>query len=173
MSIFHKRHDQPYRYENSIRGVIAAARAGGGRRWDEIDLDVNMSKDGVIVNTHWTRPLLHDAFIDPQHHIDRHATVASLTWAELHRLHSPEGYRINTLETMLTICAEHHIGARIEPKADHRFEDARVWATVKADADAKRCRVRGYSIRNLGGPGAGVRRVRAMNAGGIPSNVIR
>lgn len=183
MSIFHKRHRAPYHTENSLRGIRTAARATkrvarriGNRivrqrvkRWNEIDLDVNMTSDGVIVNTHWGMPLLKDGFIDPKGEIPKHAHVRDLTWAQISRLHTKDGYHIRTLERAITECAAFGIGARVEPKVDVRFEDVAVWLPIKAHADKVGCRIKGYSIRNLGGKGAGVRRVEAMRAAGIPA----
>jgi len=175
MSIFHKKHSVLYHTENSLRGIRAAAkmmRRVRGRlvhRWNEIDLDLTMTKDGVIVNSHWGRPLLKDGFIDPEGKIGKQARTHDLTWEEIHRLHTKDGYRIRKLETALRECARVGIGARLEPKVDVRFEDVETWLPVKAQADRLGVKVKGYSIRNLGGKGAGVRRVEAMKAAGIPA----
>lgn len=186
MSIFHKKHGVPYHVENSLRGIRAAAKARRrlrkivrGRvvrrwvkRWNEIDLDVTMTSDGVIVNSHWGRPLAKDGFIDPLGLIPRNARTHDLTWAQVRRLHTRDGYKIRKLTTQLSECARVNIGARVEPKVDVRFEDVETWKPIKAHADAVGCRIKGYSIRNLGGHGAGVRRVDAMREAGIPSVVI-
>lgn len=170
MSIWHKKHSQPYHVENSLRGIRFAAAHG----WDEIDLDLNISKDNIIVNTHWSRPLWKDGFKDPQHKTKKMTFVKSMTWATLSRLYADPGhYKINTLQTALRECKKHHIGARLEPKADKRFEDVETWIPVKKYADKHGVKVKGYSIRNLGGRNAGVRRVKAMKAAGIEARVIR
>lgn len=183
MSIFHKRHGVPYHTENSLRGIRAAAKARKrvrrivrGRsifrrvpRWNEIDIDVTMTKDGVICGNHWGRPLLKDGFIDPLGKISKQTRIHELTWAQVQRLHTRDGYRIRRLTVLLDACAQNGIGARVEPKVDVRFEDPEVWLPIKAHADKVGCRIKGYSIRNLGGKGAGVRRVEAMKAAGIPA----
>lgn len=186
MSIFHKKHRDPYHEENSLRGIIRAAKArrrirrivrgrsirSWVRRWNEIDIDLTITKDGVVVGNHWGRPLLKDGFIDPLGKISKQARIHELTWDEVKRLHTRDGYRIRRVETLLAACAEHGIGARLEPKVDSRFEDVETWLPIKAYATKVGCRVKGYSIRNLGGKGAGVRRVEAMRKAGIPANPI-
>ena len=183
MSIFHKSRRQKYHTENSLRGIVRAARARKRvrrivrgrsvrrwvRRWNEIDIDVTMTKDGVVVGNHWGRPLLKDGFIDPLGKISKQARIHELTFAEVQRLHTRNGYRIRRLTVLLDACAKNGIGARVEPKVDKRFEDVETWLPIKAHADKVGCRIKGYSIRNLGGKGAGVRRVEAMKAAGIPA----
>lgn len=187
MSIFHKAKRVAYHTENSLRGIRRAAKARKQvrrivrgrlirrwvRRWDEIDLDVTMTADGVIVGNHWGRPLLKDGFIDPLGKISKQTRIHDLTWAQVKRLHTKDGYKIRRLTVLLDTCARNGIGARIEPKVDKRFEDVETWLPIKAHADKVGAKVKGYSIRNLGGKGAGKRRVDAMNAAGIPSKVIR
>jgi glycerophosphoryl diester phosphodiesterase len=169
VSIFHLKHPHPKHEENSLRGIRKAARRG----FDEIDLDLQMTKDGAIVVTHWPRPMIRDGFRDPAGKLRRTRTVASMTLAEVTRLRTKHGgYRIQPLRAALAQCARSGIGARLEPKGDRRFENEALWVGVKREADALGAKVRGYSIRNLGGRGAGVRRVRAMNAAGIKSKVI-
>lgn len=171
--IFHRHGNQPYRFENSFRGILHAVRHGYRR----IDLDVQMTKDGVLVNTHWARPMLKDTFFDPKHRLkNKHLTVNQMTWEQVQRLQSKGGYKIRTLNAALKYCAEHGLGATIEPKTDaplNRFEKKETWVPVKAFADSVGCDLRGYSIRNYGGKNAGVRRVNAMRAAGIPAVPIR
>lgn len=166
MSIFHKHKGQPYHTENSLRGIRKAARAG----WDEIDLDVTMTLDGVLVNNHWDKPWK-DGFRGPK--LTRRTSIRKSLWADVQHWRAPGGYRINTVDRAVTECGRRHIGARLEPKADKRLEIVAVWQHVALHAKHVGARVKGYSIRNLGGRGAGVRRVHAMRAGGIPANPIR
>lgn len=186
MSIFHKKHGVPYHTENSLRGIRKAAaarkrvrRTVRGRsvfrrvpRWNEIDIDVTMTSDGVVVGNHWGRPLLKDGFIDPLGKISKQTRIHELTWDQVSRLHTKDGYKIRRLTVLLDACASNKIGARVEPKVDKRFEDVETWRPIKAHADKVGCRIKGYSIRNLGGKGTGVRRVEAMRAAGIPANPI-
>jgi glycerophosphoryl diester phosphodiesterase len=169
VSIFHLKHPHPKHEENSLRSIREASRRG----FDEIDLDLQITRDGAVVVTHWPRPMLRDGFRDPAGKLRRTRTVASMTLAEVLRLRTKRGnYQILTLREALQECARLHIGARLEPKGDRRFENADLWRGVKREADSVGAKVRGYSIRNLGGRGAGVRRVSAMKAAGIPAKVI-
>lgn len=172
MRIFHvNRPDEPYHRGNSLRGIRRAARAG----WDAIDLDLQMTRDGVVVNTHWARPMLRDGFRDPLEKISPKRPVSRMTWEQVSRLvagRRPRRYKIQRLERVLRACARRGIVAYLEPKADERFEDPAIWRYVAAVADDVGCELRGRSIRNLGGFGAGTRRVRAMEAAGIPAKTI-
>jgi hypothetical protein len=198
VSIFHLKHPHPKHEENSLRGIRKAARAKKWvrkglrlrrvRRYTETDLDQQMTKadphcpvckpgtcKGHMVGTHWPEPMVHDGFRDPLGKLPRHTKVSEMTLPEVQRLEAGpkrHPYRIMTVERELLECARVNIGARLEPKGDKRFEDVEVWRPVKAYADSVGAHVRGYSIRNLGGKGAGVRRVRSMEAAGIPSKVI-
>lgn len=172
MRIFHvNRPDEPYHRGNSLRGIRRAARNG----WPAIDLDLQMTRDGVVVNTHWDRPMLRDGFRDPWRQIPKEKRVRNMTWNQVSRLVAgrlPRRYKIHRVERVLKACARRGIIAFVEPKGDPRFEDPAVWRYVAAVADDVGCDLRGRSIRNLGGFGAGVRRVKAMRAAGIPANVI-
>lgn len=169
MSIFHLKWPHMKHEENSLRGIEKAAR----RRDDEIDIDLQMTKDGVIVGCHWPRPMVRDGFHDPKHCLRRTRTVRSMTWEQVKRLRTRKGnYHISRIESLLKKCAEEGVIARLEPKGDKRFEDVEVWREVKAEAKKHGAKVRGYSLRNSGGRGAGVRRVAAMKKAGIPSKVI-
>jgi glycerophosphoryl diester phosphodiesterase len=145
MSIFHlkgKKHR-----ENSLRGIRKAARARRRRfgrfvrRWNEIDIDGLITKDGVEIGCHWPHPLQRDDFRDPQHKIGLHANVRSLTWAEVARLRTPDGYHISTLDALMRECARLGIGMRIEPKGDPRFRELERWHSIKARADKYGCRL--------------------------------
>lgn len=166
--ILHVRKGEPYHRENSIRGVRRAKRRG----YDAIDIDLQMTRDGVIVATHWGQPLLRDGFRDPQGKITKRARVRNLTWAEVQRLEAPGGYRIQRLETILRECARKGIIAVLEPKADTRFEKPAVWQHVAAMADDLGAHIAGYTIRTLPMAGAGARRAAAMRAAGIDAHVI-
>lgn len=168
LKIYHVAKGVAYHLENSIRGIRKAARLGYGA----IDLDLNMTKDGVIVCTHWNRALLKDGFVDPLKRIQVNALISELTWAQVKRLRAPEGYRIQRLETMLRECKKNRIIAYLEPKGDKRFELDITWVYIKAAAKRAKCKIRVRSIRHLGGRNAGVRRVRAARRQRILAKVI-
>lgn len=166
--IFHIRKGQKYHLENSIRGVRTAKRTGH----DSIDIDLQMTADGVIVATHWGQPILKDGFTDPAGKLPKRARVRNRTWAEISRLRAPGGYRILRLDAILREAARLGIKVVLEPKNDARFEQVAAWEHVAAMADDLGCHIAGYSIKNLGGPGAGTRRVNAMKAAGIDAHTI-
>jgi hypothetical protein len=184
VSIYHKPKGVKYHVENSLRGIRAAARAtkhvwrrvrGRRRRilvdkWDEIDLDLTMTKDGVLVDNHWDKPYK-DGFRG--RNLTPRTSIRKSLWADVSTWRTPDNYRIHKMETAITECAKRGIGARIEPKNDKRLENPDVYRPLKRHADAVGCKLRGYSIRTLGGRGAGARRVNAMREAGIPANVIR
>lgn len=161
--IYHVPHGTPYRVENSLRGVRRAARLG----YDAIDLDLQITSDGVVVCTHWGQPLLKDGFYDPLGRIKRTARVRDLTWRQVQRLRTRDGYRIRRLRRVLKECRRVGIEACVEPKADSRFKRDRVWTSIRADADHTKARVSVRSLRNLPIPGAGTRRVKAARRAGF------
>jgi glycerophosphoryl diester phosphodiesterase len=116
--------------ENSLRGIRKAARLG----YDAIDLDILITKDGVIVVCHWDRPLLKDQFYDPARKIQLHDMVRELTWEQVKGLRAPGGYRILRVETALAACARARIIAYLEPKDDPRFAADEPWQHIKTVA---------------------------------------
>lgn len=163
MRVFHKAHRTPYHVENSIRGIRKAKRAG----YAGIDLDLQITKDGVIVNTHWPRPMMRDGFRDPKRKLRRWRTVGSMTWAEVSRLRAPGGYRINTLDRALAECARVGITAVVEPKGDKRFLNQAVWDGIKASANRHHARITGYTLL------ANSRALTFMNKAGVPSHPLK
>lgn len=121
--IFHVKAPIKKHVENSLRGIRRAARG----RYDAIDLDLQMTADGVIVGTHWGRPMVHDGFHDPQGKIPRYRPVRRLRWIQLARLVAPGGYHIQTIETLLRGCERRGLVAVLEPKGDPRFEQEWPW----------------------------------------------
>lgn len=128
MRIFHVKWPIYKHVENSLKGIRKAARLG----YDAIDLDILITKDGVIVICHWDRPLLKDNFYDPLHRIQVRAMVRELTWEQIHRLEAPGGFRIQRIETALAACARLKIIAYLEPKDDPRLAEDWVWQHIRA-----------------------------------------
>lgn len=126
MNIFHVRFPIMKHVENSLRGIRKAARLG----YDAIDLDLLITKDGVIVVCHWDRPLLKDKFYDPARKVQTHDLVRELTWEQVKGLRAPGGYRIMRVETALAACARAKIIAYLEPKDDPRFAADGPWAHI-------------------------------------------
>lgn len=167
-SIFHLAWPHWKHEENSLRGIRFAATHGYG--W--IDLDLQITKDGVIVVTHWARPQRRDAFHDPRRKIGPDVPVSHLTWKQVRRLRTTDGYRIVRVERALRACARYGVGAYVEPKADKRFELDAPWAHMKAVAEDLGADLRARSIRDLGGRDAGWRRMQAAKRNGVPGKVI-
>lgn len=133
-SILHVQWPTPKHVENSIRGVRRAKR----RRKKSIDLDLQMTKDGVIVGTHWALPMVHDGFFDPLGKISRHTPISELTWAEVSRLRAVtrgRAYRIHRIEELLAACERYGRVALLEPKGDHRFRADPPWQHITLVAD--------------------------------------
>lgn len=181
--VFHIKRGERYHTENSIRGVRKAKRLG----YDAIDIDLQMTApckptdphycgnpkcEGHVVATHWDYPIDKDGFTDPLHRLGKRARVRRLTLSQVLRLIAPGRYRILPVEKMLAACHRYGVKAVLEPKGDPRFEDVAVWQHIAQMADDLGCHLAGYSIRDLGGPGAGERRVAAMRAAGIDAHVI-
>lgn len=130
LTIFHVKFPIMKHIENSLRGIRRAARLG----YDAIDIDILMTKDGVIVACHWDRPQLRDGFHDPNHRVAVHQTVRNTNWADLKGLRAGDGYRIQRIEIMLAACARARIIAYLEPKDDPRFAAEGPWLHIKAVA---------------------------------------
>lgn len=144
--IFHIAHGTPYHVENSITGLHKAKRAG----FKHIDLDAQVTKDGHVVITHWSRPMLRDGFRDPLHKLGRHRKVASLTLEQVRRLRTRDGFRIHTAWSMFGHAADLGLAVMLEVKADRRFTEVEVMRQVRADANDQECVVRVMTLSNLG-----------------------
>jgi glycerophosphoryl diester phosphodiesterase len=149
--IFHVEWPRWKHEENSVRGARYASRHG----YDAIDLDLQTTADGFIVVTHWARPIRRDRFRDPRHKIGPNRPVSKLDWWQVRRLHTPDGYRIRTVEHMLRICARLGLVALLEPKGDPRFKRVETWRHIAQVADDVGCTV---SVRAL-----------PENAGALPA----
>lgn len=117
--------------ENSLRGIRRAAR----RDYDAIDIDLQMTKDRIIVGTHWARPLKRDGFRDPEGKIPRYRPVRQMTWIQVHRLVAPKRYRIQRIERLLRACARRGVIALLEPKGDKRFAEDWPWEYMRDVAE--------------------------------------
>ncbi|MBO9523905.1 MAG: hypothetical protein J7518_20415 [Nocardioidaceae bacterium] len=146
--IYHVPHGTPYHQENSLRGIRKAAAEG----YTSIDLDMQMTKDGVIVGTHWGQPMLRDGFRDPLLPLARKARVADMKWRRVRRLRTKDGgYRIQRLETLLAECARLDIEAVLEPKSDPRFRTVATWQRIRVMQRVAKARIAAYALPELGG----------------------
>lgn len=170
--IYHVPHGTPYHRENSVRGIRHAAAArnpDGTRVYTSIDLDLQMTKDGRIVGTHWGQPMLRDGFRDPLLPMARKARVKDMTWRRVRRLVVPKGFwRIQRLETLLRECARLDLEAVLEPKGDPRFHQEGTWRRIRIMRRMTGARVAVYALPELGGAAS----VAAAKAAGFPAWVI-
>ncbi len=113
----HFLHADNYRFENSVQGLAHAAK-----HQKAIDLDVNITKDGVAVNTHWADVLKRGGFYDPKHKIPKDARISELTAKEVFRLRSKDGYRIHSMKFMLRRAAKLGVRVEYEAKGSKPFE---------------------------------------------------
>jgi hypothetical protein len=143
--IGHVKAPTPKHVENSNRGDRRAKRHGKRSN----DLDMQITQDRRIVNTHWARPMIHDGFRDPHGEIPRGRMVRNMTWAEVSRLVAgrfPRRYKIRSIEQALRHCARVGIVAVLEPKGDRRFTEDWPWRHIAAVAEDVGCTV---SVRAL------------------------
>ena len=127
----HFLHADNYRFENSVQGLKSAAK-----HEHAIDLDVNITKDGVPVNTHWSDVLKRGGFYDPLHKIPKDARISQLTAKEVFRLRSKDGYRIHSMKYMLRKAAKLHVRVEYEAKGSKPFEYGK--GGLKHFTDAKK-----------------------------------
>lgn len=107
-----------YAFENSPAGIQFAAEHG----YSSIDLDMQITKDGVPVATHWSQPMAKDGFFDPEHKLRPNTKVSDMTLAEVMRLRNKDGQsRIFPVETMIAELKKHGIAGDLEAKDDPRF----------------------------------------------------
>lgn len=144
-SIFHVSYPRMKHEENSNRGDREAKR----RDKRGTDLDILITHDGRVVNTHWPRPMERDGFRDPYRKLPRNARVADMTWEEVRRLRAgrwPRRYHIRSIEAALKHCARLGLVAVLEPKGDPRFKQQQVWDHIARVAEDVGCSV---SVRAL------------------------
>lgn len=130
-AIAHPVKGEPYHRVNSLRGIRRAARQG----YKRIDLDLSITKDGVVVVNHWPRLMVRDGFRDPLHQLNPRTPIRRMLWANVKRLRTLGGYRVVTLLRALKECAAYDIEPVLEPKGDPRFETVRIWQQIHVTAD--------------------------------------
>lgn len=163
-----------YAFENSPAGIAFAAKRG----YSSIDLDMQITKDGVPVATHWSQPMKKDGFYDPEHKLSPNTKVSQMTLAEVTRLRNKDGQsRIYPIATMLGELKKHGIAGDLEAKNDPRFASQEVMSQlanmvrrsgVKANlksinygprsmAVLKEAQAQGFWVRTAHGAGHGQR----------------
>jgi glycerophosphoryl diester phosphodiesterase len=130
-AIAHPAKGEPYHRVNSLRGIRRAAAQG----YQRIDLDLSITKDGVIVVNHWPRLMVRDGFRDPLHQVHPSTPIHRLLWVQVKRLRTLGGYRVVTLLRALRECAAYDLEPVLEPKGDPRFEKVATWAQIHRIAE--------------------------------------
>lgn len=118
---FHRKSGQPYALENSIQGIDYAASHG----YKAIDIDVMVTKDGVLVGSHAWEPLqsgITGGFKDPTGKLDKDTRLSEMTLAEVRRLRHKDGYRISTLEELIIHAKSRGINLILEMKVPSKIE---------------------------------------------------
>lgn len=122
--VFHVHKGQPYRFEDSFRGVKLAK----AQKYGWIDLDCHVTKDGVLVITHWPRPR-HEGFRvpgatpgSPEADLNvrishEGATIEDLTWAEVEQLRTPDHYRIWRADDLVPVALRLGLNVELELKS--------------------------------------------------------
>lgn len=107
-----------YAFENSPAGIKFAAEHG----YASIDIDLQITKDGVPVATHWSKPMAKDGFYDPLGQLKPKTKVSQMTLAEVMRLRNKDGQsRIYPLASMIGELKKNGIAGDFEAKDDPRF----------------------------------------------------
>jgi hypothetical protein len=116
-----------YAFENSPAGIAFAAKHG----FSSIDIDMQITKDGVPVATHWSQPMKKDGFYDPEHKISPGTKVSQMTLAEVMRLRNKDGQsRILPMSTMIQELKKHNIAGDLEAKNDPRFASDQIMGSL-------------------------------------------
>lgn len=116
-----------YAFENSPAGIAFAAKHG----YSSIDLDMQITKDGVPVATHWSQPMKKDGFFDPEHKISPGTKISQMTLAEVMRLRNKDGQsQIYPMSTMIGLLKKHNLAGDLEAKNDRRFASDQVMGSI-------------------------------------------
>ena len=118
---------ETYAFENTPAGIKFAAENG----YESIDLDMLLTKDGVLVGTHYTEPMKKDGFYDPLGKLDEDSKVSEMTFDEVKRLRNEDGQsRIYPMSTMIEHLKKNGIAGDLEAKNDPRFATDEVMGEV-------------------------------------------
>lgn len=141
---------RPYKHvENSVAGVRRARRRGD----PAIDIDLQITADGVIVACHDNQPLLH-GFHDPLGRLPRDMKISEHPWAQVRRLVAFTGgraYPIRRIERIFRACHRYGRIAVVEPKANRDFGLNWPWQHMALAADDLGCTVSVRALRELHG----------------------
>lgn len=160
-------HFEPYYRNDSIDGLNWAVRHG----YNAIDLNFQVTRDRVIVNTHWSQPLLH-GFHDPLGKIAKNARIKDLTWREVSRLRAPGGHRIRTMNRMLAEAKKRNLRVEFEAKNSPAFTDPAIWARVNKRANQLHLSLQMKVESWVAVPGGAPAILAAAKAGGVGARIV-
>lgn len=115
----------PYAFENSPEGVRHAAKNG----YSYIDIDLQVTKDGVIVASHTVDPLQKDirwgGFVDTsgKYKVGSKIKIKDMTWAEVSKLKHKNGYTIHKVEDIIKQAKASGIAIRFELKSSVHWQE--------------------------------------------------
>lgn len=123
-----------YAMENSPAGIRYAASAG----YRSVDIDVNVTKDGVAVASHFN-DLSVEGF--------GKGKISDRNYKDIDQLKSRDGHKIYTVEQVIKLLADNNLNMSLEvkasrvvgqlPKITTALNKYKVKAIVKADADLR------------------------------------
>lgn len=171
--VFHE--NNPYRLQNSIRGLRLAAQTA---TW--IDIDSNYCWDAarrhrVPIATHWPR-VDRERFNDPLGLVSLGAAFADLTLPEVRRLRSsdPVPYRISTMVEMVRAAARVGLkGIEWEVKGGPAFERPSTYRRVLDAANKVGIAINVKTLAHIGGRDAALRRLRAAKRAGAVTMLLK
>lgn len=176
---YHRGPGQPYRFENSERG-LAFARARG---YEWIDIDCNYARgrlgDGrwapvVPIATHWDE--IDTEGFDPEGRYPAGTRWRDLTWAQVRALRTADRppYRVLRMDQMVRAVARAGFtGMEWEAKTGPAFEDPRTYLPILALARRLGLRIEVKTLYGLGGVEASYRRLRAAKLAGAFTMLIK
>lgn len=116
-----------YAFQNTPEGIEFAAEHG----YKCADLDMQITKDGVLVASHWDQPMKKDGFQDPLGKLDQDTRIKDMTLAEVMRLRNEDGQsRIYTVSSLIEQLKSHGLAGDLEAKKDPRFATDKVMGQV-------------------------------------------
>lgn len=100
--LYHRSGKVPYAFGNSVEGIQHA----DSKNYDRIDIDIMTTKDGVIVAQHTMSALrtepIWGGFKDPEGKYKPGTKIQELTFAEVSRLRHVDGYRMYTIDEIIS-----------------------------------------------------------------------
>lgn len=155
-------HFTPYRKSNSVAGLDLARRLG----YPAIDLDLQITSDGIPIVTHWST-ISTDGYSAPG--IKADSRFDDLTWKQVARLRSRDGYRIHTARAMIRMAHRRGLRVELEPKGNPAFQKVATWKPLATTVERTRADVQVKALSTLGYP---AKILRAAHAAGFTTIIL-